>query len=112
MPICPVCRTGYDASEIDCPECGESKPAKLKSPLAGARPVQHDLHISAFGFLCLQMAWIAAWIGALVSFGSGVLSFVSGEILSGLLDILIGTPITLGAAYGFGFLIALARQYR
>lgn len=107
MPSCPRCRTEYHATEPHCPKCGAPRPVFGPSRNTYVRrPQRCSPHIHA----CLYLARVAACLSALITFVGGIVALTEGSWGSGLLSILVATPVSLGHYVGFGLLIDYAES--
>ncbi len=99
MPICPDCRTGYDA-ETECPECGTEAPARITPAPSKSRALCSDL-----GIFCIFCAWLGS-IVALILFIIAAIR-INSELLEWGLT-LIHLPLYLGVSYALWIALKLA----
>lgn len=92
MKICTYCQRGYADTDDTCPTCGSSKHIPAKGV---PKP---NFYFSLF---CIRMAEIAAGISVPVVAITGVLMF-SAYPFTGLLIMLLGTPVTIGLVAALG----------
>jgi hypothetical protein len=83
MPICPVCRNGFDAQEPSCPHCGAPKPAH----------VREHWECSPFSLFCIWVArilFLLSCLAALIMAGMEV--FNAGHRSATFFEIEFGGP--------------------
>lgn len=93
--ICAACNTGFDNTATTCPACG--------TPASAAR------RIGSFALICLQIARVAAGVGAALTFAFGIKALWQADYLQAALLLGLGTPIAIGQVVAFGLAVEYAR---
>lgn len=92
MPICSRCGTGYDSGLLSCPNCG--RVGSRGASFFGARH-------SPIARFSLQIALLIAWLGLVLNVGAGIYCIVTGDLVTGLIALFVGTPYLYAQAVVF-----------
>lgn len=96
MPICSRCGTGYDPELLSCPNCG--RVGSRGASFFGARH-------SPIARFSLQVALLITGLGVVFNIGAGIYCIVIGDLVTGLLALLVGTPYLYAQAVVFSHVL-------
>lgn len=94
MPICSRCGTGYDSDLLSCPKCG--RVGSSGASFFGGR-------YSPIAKFSLQVALLLSWLGLVLNIGAGIYCIVIGDLVTGLIALVVGTPYLYAQAVVFSY---------